>query len=275
MSVWAIGDLQGCLDPLLQLLDTLGFDPACDRLWFVGDLVNRGPQSLECLRFVRDLGETAITVLGNHDLNLLAVAHAGRRPKSRDTLDGILNAPDRDELLHWLRHQPLLHHDTRLGWTLIHAGLPREWDIATAQRAAREVESALQGPDFTLFLREMFGDEPANWSESLQGIERLRYSTNALTRMRYCTPQGQLEFQHKGPPGTQPDGLLPWFALSDCRWAGEKLVFGHWSTLGDTGNPNVRGIDNGCLWGGRLTALRLDGPTEEISLPCTGHRRPG
>ncbi len=274
MATYAIGDIQGCFDQLQALLERLAFDPARDRLWFTGDLVNRGPKSLDTLRFVRDLGEGAATVLGNHDLHMLAVA-AGQSDYSRsDTFHDVLEAPDADELLNWLRHRPLLHHDAELGHTLVHAGLPPQWDLATAQGCAAELESVLRGPEHVAFLHDMYGNKPKRWAAELQGMERLRFSLNCFTRMRYCTREGKLDFKHKGAPGSQPAELLPWFEIPGRRSAGLKLVFGHWSTLGLRAGDGLFGLDTGCLWGGRLTAVCLeDGRLNQLD--CPGARKPG
>ena len=269
MAVYAIGDLQGCLEPLKRLLDRLRFDPASDRLWFCGDLVNRGPDSLDALRFVRGLGETALTVLGNHDLHLLALAwDPARSPRGKDTLHGVLAAPDREELLEWLRRRPLLHHDATLGWTLVHAGLPPQWGLAEAQAAAAELQGVLGGPGFGGFLGRMYGDGPDRWSPGLQGAGRLRFIVNAFTRMRYCRADGSLDLEEKGPPERAPPGLVPWFRLPGRRSRSLKLVFGHWSSLGYVAESGVWGLDTGCVWGGRLTALRLDDPPERIDVDC-------
>ena len=275
MAVYAIGDVQGCFRELQLLLNKLRFDPASDRLWFAGDLVNRGPQSLETLRFVRNLGAAAVTVLGNHDLHLLAtVAHAGKL-KPKDTLRPILDAPDRAELLDWLRERPLLHHDAELGYTLVHAGLPPQWDLALAQTCAHDVETILRGADHAEFFGHMYGDEPTLWVDELTGWERLRFITNCLTRLRYCDADGRIALAHKGAPGSQPDGLYPWFELPQRGSRDLKIVFGHWSTLGERSDPGVYPLDTGCLWGGQLTALRLDGPPRWTRLPCAGVRTPG
>ncbi|HTT08977.1 MAG TPA: symmetrical bis(5'-nucleosyl)-tetraphosphatase [Gammaproteobacteria bacterium] len=262
MSVYAIGDIQGCFAELRELLDVLKFDPARDRLWFTGDLVNRGPDSLGALRFVRNLGDRAITVLGNHDLHLLACAWGKRKPHRKDTLDDVLRAPDRDELLDWLRRLPLLHWDPALGYTLIHAGLPPQWDIAQAQALAQEVEAVLRSEKITAFLEEMYGNEPDHWRKNLHGWERLRFITNCLTRMRYCDKKGRVDLSEKNAPGRQKKGLLPWFTVPERRSAEEPLIFGHWATLRLTGinyrAHNVHGIDTGCVWGGALTALCLN-----------------
>ncbi len=260
MATYAIGDVQGCYDPLRRLLDLLRFDPAADVLWLVGDLINRGPHSVEVLRLVHGLGERAVAVLGNHDLTLLAVAAGQAKPKRKDTFHSILDAPDRDELLDWLRRCPLLHHDPELGFTMTHAGLPPQWDLVLAQRCAAELAATLRGPDYQQFLARMFGGEPRRWRNGLTGYDRLRFTVNALTRMRFCAVDGSLSFAEKGPPGTQRPGLLPWFAVPGRRNADLKLVFGHWASLGYYRVPGIYALDSGCVWGNRLTAIRLDEP---------------
>ena len=260
MAVYAMGDIQGCYDPLRRLLDRLKFDPAADRLWLVGDLVNRGPHSVEVLRLVRGLGERAIAVLGNHDLTLLAVAAGQVKPKRKDTFHTLLDAPDCADLLDWLRQCPLLHHDAELGFTLVHAGLPPSWDLALAQRNAAEVEAIVRGPQSTEFLGQMFGGEPRRWQDDLTGYDRLRFTVNALTRMRFCTVNGTLSLTEKGPPGSQPTHLLPWFAVPGRRNAALNIVFGHWAALGYYRAPGIYALDSGCVWGHRLTAIRLDAP---------------
>lgn len=275
MAVYAIGDVQGCYTQLRELLALIRFDPAHDRLWFAGDLVNRGPQSLETLRYVRGLGEAAVTVLGNHDLHLIAAAHGKPLSRNDHTLDDILAAPDCGDLVDWLRHRPLLQHDAALGYTLVHAGLPPQWDLATARRCASEVEDALRGERLAGFLRHLYGNKPACWSESLAGWDRLRFIVNCLTRLRYCTPAGELELQYTGPPGTQPAPLLPWFAVPGRASRSMNIIFGHWSTLGVPAAPGIYPVDSGCLWGGRLTALRIDSEPARISTPCPELRKPG
>jgi bis(5'-nucleosyl)-tetraphosphatase (symmetrical) len=262
MTTYAIGDLQGCYDSLRRLLELLRFDPAQDRLWFAGDLVNRGPQSLQTLRFISGLGDAAVSVLGNHDLHLLALANGGRKGK-RDSLEAVLAAPDREQLLDWLRRQPLLHQSADGRWAMLHAGLPPQWDLAQARACAGEVEAALRGTDYAKLLQQMYGDQPDRWDPELSGLPRLRFIINCYTRMRYCDAQGRMEFHHKGMPGKQPAGLLPWFAVPGRRSAGVTLLFGHWSTLGRVHWPEhkVYGLDTGAVWGGRLSALRLDDST--------------
>lgn len=268
MAVYAIGDVQGCYDPLQRLLAGLRFDPGQDVLWLVGDLVNRGPQSLQVLRLLRSLGDSAICVLGNHDLTLLAVAAGCRLTRAKDTFHEVLSAPDGEELIAWLRRRPLLHHDPGLGFTMVHAGLAPQWDLAQALSAAAEVEGTLRGSDYQAFLARMFGNEPRLWRDGLQGVERLRFITNCLTRIRYCTPEGALNLKQKGPPGSQSPGLLPWFHVPGRRNAGLNIVFGHWSTLGYYREPGVYALESGCYWGNTLTALRLDGPAEVHRMDC-------
>jgi bis(5'-nucleosyl)-tetraphosphatase (symmetrical) len=271
MAVYAIGDLQGCYDEFRALLDRLQFDPGRDRLWLAGDLVNRGPGSLECLRYVRSLGAAALTVLGNHDLHLLAVAaESGRGRKPGDTLDGILSAPDRDELLAWLAGRPLLHDDPALGWTLVHAGLPPEWSVADAASCAREVEQALAHAPAEFYAR-MYGNQPDRWSPGLSGYDRLRFTVNCLTRLRYCTADGRLLMKPKGPPHEAPDDAIPWFRVPGRRSAGARILFGHWSALGWYAGEGVVSLDTGCVWGNRLTAVRLDAPgVQPVQVGCKG-----
>ena len=266
--------MQGCFDELQDLLKKIVFDARHDVLWFTGDLVNRGPNSLQVLRFVKSLGNQAVTVLGNHDLHLLAVAQGHERYRNKDTFDDILEAPDRGELLDWLRARPLLHHDAALGFTLIHAGLPPQWDLAQATSCAAEVEAALRGTDYTDYLEHMYGNEPDQWSDKLSGRKRLRFITNCFARLRYCDDAGRLALEEKGTPGTQAAPYLPWFEVPKRRNAELNIVFGHWSTLGPCNVKGIYPLDTGCLWGGALTALQLDGPKkgEQFSLPC-GHRR--
>lgn len=260
MAVYAIGDIQGCCDEFERLLERIQFNPAHDKLWLTGDLVNRGPRSLDVLRLVKSLGDAAITVLGNHDLHLLALAlDPQAKRKSRDTLDPILSAPDRDELLHWLRHQPLLHHDPQLRRTLIHAGLPPQWDLAQAKACARELETALRNAARARELfQNMYGDEPDHWSPELQGMARLRFITNCLTRLRVCTASGKLRLKEKAPLDQLESGLYPWFRAPNRRSANEPIVCGHWSALGFHHADNVLALDTGCVWGGTLCAMRLD-----------------
>ena len=256
MAIYAIGDIQGCYDDLLRLVDKLNFDPTCDQLWFTGDLVNRGPKSLETLRYVKGLGDSAVAVLGNHDLHLLAIAYKKQKTRKKDSLQQILLAPDREELLTWLRHQPLLHYQHN--FCMVHAGLPAQWELKQAQKMARKVEKLLQGPDYANFLKKMYGNHPNIWSDDLKGTKRARFIVNCLTRMRYCTAKGKLDFHHHGKPGSPPDKPIPWFEVPDRKSASLTIIFGHWSTLGFYAGNNCYGLDTGCLWGRQLTALRLD-----------------
>ncbi|MBK7900155.1 MAG: symmetrical bis(5'-nucleosyl)-tetraphosphatase [Azonexus sp.] len=257
MATYAVGDIQGCFDSFRRLLDLCAFDPASDRLWLVGDLVNRGPRSLETLRFVRDLGEAAVTVLGNHDLYLLMVAEGGAKFRGKDdTLQEILDAPDCGELLHWLRFQRLFHCAGEYG--LVHAGLLPQWTAARALELAAEVETALRGPSYRDFILNLWGSEPAAWSDELTGWARLRVIVNAMTRLRFCTPEGVMEFHTKGEALAAPPGHLPWFEVPGRQSAASVLVTGHWSALGLRLLPNLLALDSGCLWGGHLTALRLE-----------------
>jgi bis(5'-nucleosyl)-tetraphosphatase (symmetrical) len=269
MAIYAIGDLQGCYTELQNLLERLNFNPARDRLWFVGDLVNRGPQSLDCLRFIKSLGDRAVTVLGNHDLSLLSTMAGVRKLGERDTIADILNASDRTELFDWLRRQPLLHHDTDLNYVLIHAGLPPQWDLQLAKRCAREIETLLRGREYREFFEGMYGDMPEQWSDDLGGAERWRFVTNCFTRLRYCSLDGQLDLKEKEAPGKQKHGLYPWFQVPGRRSHDVRIIFGHWSTLGCTQQDNVISLDTGCVWGGSLTAARLDGKQPEfVSVRC-------
>ncbi len=275
MPTYAIGDIQGCFDQLQQLLERIEFDPGKDEIWFTGDLVNRGPKSLETVRFVKRLGKSAVTVLGNHDLHLMAVdAGVGKLNSGSDTLADILAAPDREELMLWLRGRPLIHHDAKRNAALLHAGLPPQWEISQAIRCAREVETTLRGPNYRDFLRQMYGNKPDRWHPDLQGWERLRFITNCFTRMRYCRPDGRIDLRAKGRPGTQPDGLLPWFELPDRKSRDTLILFGHWSTLGFHQTDNICALDTGCLWGGRLTTLCLDDSSVH-AIPCPTWRNPG
>ena len=272
MSTYAIGDIQGCRDSLLQLLDAIAFDPAADRIWFVGDLVNRGPDSLGVLRLIRELGNAAICVLGNHDLHLLALAEGHGRRHKGDTLDAVLAAPDRDALLHWLRHRRLAWAEN--GFLLVHAGVLPGWTADAALAYAAEAEAMLQGSDYPAFFEYMYGNAPAVWHDALKGMDRLRVIVNAFTRLRYCSAAGEMEFHHKGAPGTQPAPWLPWFDVPGRASASVTCVIGHWSTLGLINRPDLITLDTGCLWGGQLTAMRLE-DRRAIAVPCPPVRHPG
>ncbi len=256
MPTYAIGDVQGCYDQLQRLLDTLAFDPARDRLWFVGDLVNRGPQSLGILRFVKSLGDCAVTVLGNHDLHLLVVAAGVRKPHRGDTLDEILAAPDRDELLAWLRHRKMMHVES--GYAMVHAGLLPQWTITQAQALGQEVETALRGDDYPGFLQNMYGNAPASWHDELSGYDRLRVITNAMTRLRLCAPDGTMEFSHKTGLQDLPPGFMPWYETPGRASCDTPLITGHWAALGLIEGPDLFALDTGCVWGRQLSALRLE-----------------
>ena len=255
MATYAIGDIQGCYSALRRMLDKLRFDPGRDRLWLVGDLVNRGPQSLAVLRFVKSLGTRAVTVLGNHDLHLLVVAAGYVRQHQGDTLNAILRAPDRDELLDWLRRRKMMHAAGR--YAMVHAGLLPQWSIPRALTLAHEVEAALRHDDYGEFLRHMYGNQPDRWRDSLSGYDRLRVITNVLTRLRICTVTGKMEFTHKGKPAGRPRGFVPWFNVPRRRNRAATVIFGHWAALGLYTDSNVAGLDTGCVWGRELTALRL------------------
>ena len=257
MAIYAVGDVQGCYAELQQLLEQVRFDPAQDKLWLVGDLVNRGPDSLKVLRLVKSLDSSAITVLGNHDLHLLAVAEGVAELHRTDTLDEILNAPDRDELLLWLRNQRLLHVEGN--YVLVHAGLLPQWSVAQAASLAREVETALRdNDDYATFLERMYGNTPRGWDDSLTGYKRLRVIVNTFTRMRICTTEGKMEFKFKGEVQNIPPGYLPWYDMPERKSADSTVIFGHWSALGLLLRNDVIALDTGCLWGGPMSAVRLD-----------------
>jgi bis(5'-nucleosyl)-tetraphosphatase (symmetrical) len=267
MSTYAIGDIQGCYTPLQKLIEHIQFDPSKDKLWFTGDLVNRGSQSLETLRFVKNLGKSQQIVLGNHDLHLLAVSQNAHNGWEEDTLKEILLAPDRDELLNWLSRQPLLHHDKELGYTMVHAGLANDWDLKTAQTLSREVETVLQSDQAKEFFSHMYGNTPAKWSADLQGWDRIRCITNYFTRARFCHADGSLELKKKGKIEHTED-LIPWYQIPNRKNADLKIIFGHWAALGGVTNfPNTFALDTGCVWGYCLTAMRLE-DGKRFSVDC-------
>lgn len=272
MAIYAIGDIQGCYSEFRRLLDVIQFEPSRDQLWLAGDLVNRGPHSLETLRFVKGLGDAAVSVLGNHDLHLIASFVALARAGKKDTLGPILRAADGPELIDWLRRQKLFHHDQ--GFSMLHAGLPPQWDLPLTQRLAREAEQVIGGDDYQRFFAAMYGNQPSRWQDDLAGIERLRFSVNCFTRLRYCQADGELDFAEKGAPGSQPAHLLPWFAVPERKSLDMRIIFGHWSTLGFYQGHNVIGIDTGCLWGGQLTAVRLDDSLQRYGVDCLGSGAP-
>ncbi len=271
MAVYVIGDIQGCLTSLQSLLKTIKFKPQQDQVWFVGDLVNRGPDSLETLRFIHSLGDSARCVLGNHDIHLIA-CHAGvKKCKADSSLNAVLEDAKADQWIHWLRQQPLLHHDPQLDWLMVHAGLLAEWDLTTAKRCAHELETQLRSDNHVEFITNIYGDEPRQWSEDLADSERWRLSMNAFTRMRMCDPQGALDLSYKGPVEKNGTGLRPWFELKRATEK-QRIVFGHWSALGLVKRDNLLAIDTGCLWGNKLTAARIDCDTPIItSIDCPNY----
>jgi bis(5'-nucleosyl)-tetraphosphatase (symmetrical) len=274
MALYAIGDVQGCNHELGALLETLQFSADRDRLWFVGDLVNRGPDSLGVLRRIRALGDAAAVILGNHDLHLLAVACGSARIRSDDTLGQFLAAPDRGALLEWLMERPLIHEDRALNLCMVHAGLAPQWDLELARQCAREFDGALRLDPKALFDR-LYGDQPDLWDDALAGDARLRFIVNCFTRLRYVDAGGRLALRVKGSPKkSQTKSLIPWFEAEHARWRGPRIVFGHWSTLGFFNQDGITGLDTGCVWGGALTALRLDVPdavpVQVACAPSTG-----
>jgi len=277
MARFAIGDVQGCAAELRALLAQLRFSADRDQLWFVGDLVNRGPESLQCLRLIRALGDNAVVVLGNHDLHLLALTFGSKlSDKPGDTLRELLRAPDRFALLEWLLQRPLAHHDPAHGDLMVHAGVVPQWSVEQTLQLAQEVQRALcASPED--FLDHMYGDKPDRWSEALQGHDRYRFIVNTLTRLRVCTAEGRVALKAKGPPrrGAGPEALLPWFEVPGRASRDARIIFGHWSTLGFVNAHGVIGLDTGCVWGGALTAVNLDAPIRPVSVACAGYQSPG
>ncbi len=259
MATFAIGDIQGCFASFQQLLELIQFHPENDTLWLTGDLVNRGPQSLEVLRFVRMLGDRHIVVLGNHDLHLIAMAYGVRQQNKEDTVAEILTAKDKHELIDWLRSRPLLYHHTGLDFVMTHAGLAPAWPLSQAKRLANEVEMRLRDHSPVGFLKNLYGNEPSQWNESLSGYERWRCIINYFTRMRFCHRDGSLDFSYKGDIANKPHHLLPWFEIPHRVNANDNIIFGHWAALGgQTKTPHVFPLDTGCIWGNCLTAMRLE-----------------
>lgn len=259
MAIYAIGDVQGCYDPFCELLDVLRFDPAADTLWLTGDLVNRGPKSLKTIRLVKSLGDRAISVLGNHDLHLLALAAGKVRYSSRfETLHKVLKASDSDELIDWLRHRPIAHYDKSIKTLLVHAGTHPAWTVKKTLARAAEVETALQSDGYKTVLGKMYGNMPTQWSGGLSGYKRLRFIINCLTRMRMLTKKQRLNFAHSGSPFRARKNLIPWYGFEDVAWSGTRIVFGHWSALGLIVLPDLISLDTGCVWGRQLSAVRLD-----------------
>lgn len=279
MARYLIGDVQGCDAALQRLLDTLAFSPSRDTLYLLGDLVNRGPDSAGVLRRLMGYGSCARCLLGNHDLHLLAIAHGVRPPHRSDTLDGILHAPDRPALLDWLRHQHLALRETFGGEEIlmVHAGVLPSWSAGKTMVLASELEGVLRGPDLPGFLQRMYGNEPARWDDDLQGDARLRVIVNALTRLRFCTADGEMEFATKEGAAGAPTGYMPWFDVPGRQTAHVTVAFGHWSTLGWLHRPDVLALDTGCVWGGALSAVRLTGAGvhELIQVPCQAAQQPG
>ena len=266
MATWAIGDVQGCAAELEALLDRVGYSPARDRLWFVGDLVNRGPRSLDVLRLVAGLGDSAVVVLGNHDLHLLAAARGAGLRDGDESLAPVLAAPDRARLLDWLQSRRMLHHDPALGRVMIHAGLPPQWTLDSALACAADLEQVLQGEASGAFFARMYGNQPDLWRDDLEGMDRLRFTVNALTRLRACDAEGRMLLKLKGPVARLPPGTMPWFRVPGRRTAGHRVVCGHWSALGYHDADGVLALDTGCVWGGTLTARRLDADDAPVSV---------
>jgi bis(5'-nucleosyl)-tetraphosphatase (symmetrical) len=276
MSLYMIGDVQGCDEPLGRLLEHIDFSPSRDTLYLLGDLVNRGPSSLSVIRRLIALDGAAHCLLGNHDLHLLATAHGVRKPHRSDTMGDILAAPDRDALLTWLRQRPMALYEH--GWLMVHAGVLPQWDVDDTLARAHELEAVLRGADWTGFLREMYGNEPALWSDALRGAARVRVIVNTFTRLRFCTAQGVMEFDTKDSAGAAPPGFMPWFDVPGRRTEGVPIAFGHWSTLGTVHRKDLEALDTGCVWGGCLTAARITGvpgQVERLSVPCAQARKPG
>jgi len=269
MAIYAIGDVQGCYQELQALLEKLQFSADQDTLWFAGDIVNRGPDSLQTIRFIKSLGANAITVLGNHDLHLLALANGRGKQGRKDTIRDILEAPDREELLDWLQHRPLMHYDKKHNVCMVHAGIYPSWTVEDALRYASEVEAILQSDKSHEFFHHMYGDKPPKWSKKLSGWDRLRFITNVFTRMRYCDEKGRLTLREKGAPEKQPPGIIPWYQVAKRKTTDTRVIFGHWSTLKNPHVKNLYPLDTGCLWGGELTAIRVNSEmTELVQVPC-------
>lgn len=276
MALYLIGDVQGCNAALGQLLDKLAFSPSRDTVFLLGDLVNRGPDSLGVLRRVIALNGAAQALLGNHDLHLLATANGVRKPHRNDTVDDILDAPDCDALLTWLRHRPMALKAQ--GWLMVHAGVLPAWDVTQTLTLAGELQTVLRGPDWLDFLHHLYGNQPDRWRDDLTGFDRLRVIVNALTRLRFCTADGVMEFDTKDSANAAPAGFVPWFEAPGRRTAGTPVAFGHWSTLGHVDRADVLPLDTGCVWGGCLTAARLlddRGNVERIEVRCVQAQRPG
>jgi len=280
MALYLIGDIQGCDAALQKLLDKIGFSPSRDTVVLLGDLVNRGPDSAAVLRRVQGYGASALSLLGNHDLHLLGVAHGARKPSRKDTLAGLLEAPDSEALLEWVRQQHMALHMQIDGGDLlmVHAGVLPQWTVGDTLVLAAEVESVLRGPALGEFLLTMYGNEPAQWSNTLTGSARLRAIVNALTRMRFCSAEGVMEFETKDDAATAPEGFMPWFDVPGRKTANATVAFGHWSTLGWLSRPDLLSTDTGCVWGGCLSAVRIGATLEErelIQVKCEQAQKPG
>jgi bis(5'-nucleosyl)-tetraphosphatase (symmetrical) len=275
MAAYLVGDLQGCDAPFERLLRRIDFSPSRDTLYVLGDLVNRGPASAAVLRRLMGYGDAARSLLGNHDLSLLAVAHGHRAPHRNDTMDDVLDAPDREAMLDWLRHRSMALQAQ--GLLLVHGGVLPQWDLAQVLALAAEVEAVLRGPELADFLARMFGNQPDRWDDALAGADRLRVVVNALTRLRFCTAEGVMDLKASGTPQQAPPGFMPWFDVPGRRTAGVCIAFGHWSTLGYVRRPDIIALDTGCVWGGCLSALRLDaaGAHELIQEKCEQAQVPG
>jgi len=256
LATYVIGDVQGCLHAFLELLEAIGFDPRHDRLWLTGDLVNRGEDSIGMLRWCMAHDASVVAILGNHDLHLLAVAEGFVPTHKKDTLDEILQAPDRKKVLAWLRRRPMVHREG--AWLMVHAGLLPQWTAEQAVELGRELEATLRGKGYRRFLKDMYGNEPRHWADALEGQDRLRLIANAMTRTRFLNPDGGLEFLHKGVPGQAPEGLIPWFDFPRRASRDVRILIGHWSTLGLFVRDDLVALDTGCLWGGQMTAFRLE-----------------
>ncbi|MDH5232016.1 MAG: symmetrical bis(5'-nucleosyl)-tetraphosphatase [Gammaproteobacteria bacterium] len=268
MACYAIGDIQGCYDEFMRLLQTIQFDPKRDQLWLCGDIINRGPKSLEVIDYVMQLGTRAVTVLGNHDLHFLALANGIGKPRRQDTLGPLLESHRLDDLIQWIRHQPLLHYDEQYKALLVHAGIYPQWNLAQAKSYANEVEAQLQSDNYVDFLNVMYGNQPNCWQDDLSGFDRIRFITNVFTRMRFCDAEGHLDMHHKGAIGTQAAGLQPWYEFLIAEYKQKQIFFGHWSTLGESKHANIHALDSGCLWGGKLTAMRVDAPSIIQQINC-------
>ena len=274
MTCYAIGDIQGCYDPLQRLIEKIQFDPSQDQLWFAGDLINRGPKSLETLRFIKLLGDSARSVLGNHECHFLATAFGQKKSHRSDTFSDILDADDAEELIQWVRALPFFYEDTVLGYCMLHAGLPPQWSIDDTRQHAKELTQHIQSNQAEEFFAAMYGNQPDMWQEDLTGNDRLRFIINCFTRMRYCDEHGRLNLKEKGEVGTQATGLIPWYDAPNRQTVEQKIVFGHWSTLGFQQQHNATCLDTGCLWGGSLSALALDGTERLISIDCERSANP-